>query len=204
MVRWEAGRVLIAGMPRSGSTWCYNATRLVLEAAGCRVQSGWWKDLAPETPQGWLLIKAHLPEEVAQIKPDFVFTTRRDLCECIASRQNMGWQSFDEDGVVKAGQRQRELYAYWNARTDLEISFADIKDRPEKALRDIAALLGLVDPPVSDVLHALQALKPPAGGSYDSVTLLHPKHLSDPELTKSRARQVADILRRHGEPLDFS
>lgn len=204
MVRREAGRVLIAGMPRSGSTWCYNATRLVLEAAGCRVQSGWWKDLAPETPQGWLLIKAHLPEEVAHIKPDFVFTTRRDLCECIASRQNMGWQSFDEDSVVKAGQRQRELYAYWNARTDLEISFTDIHERPDKAVADIAARLDLAHVSVKDVLDGLQALKPPSGAAYDSVTLLHPKHLSDPGLTKRRAAAVADILRRRGEPLDFA
>jgi hypothetical protein len=204
MVRREAGSVLVAGMPRSGSTWCYNATRLVLEAAGCQVQSGWWRDLDFNAPKEWLLVKAHRPEDVAHFQADYVLTTRRDLCECIASRQNMGWQSFDEDNIVKAGRRQRELYAHWNARSDLEISFADIKDSPEKALRDIAALLGLADVPVRDVLHALQALKPPAGGSYDSVTLLHPKHLNDPELTKSRARQVAGILRRHGEPLDFS
>lgn len=195
--------VLIAGVPRSGSTWCYNAVRLVLTAAGEDVEAGWCRDLEGEPRARWRVVKAHGPDEVSGLKPHLTFTTRRPLAECIASRQNMGWQSFGEEAVVEAARRQRALYAYWKARSDLEIDFGDICDKPHDAVGAVSGSLGVTGIDLAPVLLELSDLRQPPAGSYDPETLLHPNHINDPALTRRRAEVVFGILDRCGEPTEF-
>jgi len=56
--------VLCAGIPRSGSTWLYNAARLLLaHAAGpARVYGAWVEQYDPSHPEPWHVVKAHEPD----------------------------------------------------------------------------------------------------------------------------------------------
>src|SRR5262245_15346631 len=53
--------VLSAGMPRSGSTWLFNAARLLLRqtVAPDELGSGWVGDWARLPKRPWLLLKVH-------------------------------------------------------------------------------------------------------------------------------------------------
>ena len=86
--------ILIAGMPRSGSTWQFNAARLILNRKHPAIFSGWCADYDPATKEPVHLVKVHTPEQV-RFDYSLVLTTKRDLLECIGSSKRMGWLKDD-------------------------------------------------------------------------------------------------------------
>lgn len=169
--------VVVAGMPRSGSTWLFNAVRLLLQATGRPVEAAWFAEYDRNAKAPLHLVKLHDPIEAVGLDPALVLTTWRDFDACIASLVRMGWTKDDVDARRRARQRQETVYQYWAARSDLEIDFDEIVNDPERAVLRLAAVLGVAAEAAPGVLAGLAALVPPETGSYDRTTLLHPGHL---------------------------
>ena len=169
--------VLVAGMPRSGSTWLFNAARLLLAATGRPVHAAWVADRDPDDPAPMHLVKVHTPEEAA-FPHDLVLTTRRPIDECLASLIRMGWLKPDAEAIRTNHRIQTSLYDHWAARSTLETTYDDILHRPEAAVARIAEALGLAPDAARDARLAadLAALRAPESGRYDPETLLHPRH----------------------------
>lgn len=62
--------VLIAGMPRSGSTWAFNAARLILNIQYKKVHAVWCDDFIDTDQSEAQLIKIHNPSEGNKFKPN--------------------------------------------------------------------------------------------------------------------------------------
>ena len=177
--------ILIAGMPRSGSTWQFNAARLILSRKYPAIFSGWCADYDPARKEPVHLVKIHTPEQL-RFEYSLVLTTRRDLLECIESSKRMGW--LKDDNFFIQVLMQVHLYNYWNDRTALETDYLTIKNNPVKAILDISGILEVelsVDE-ASEISDRIDDITPPDPDAikphvYDKVTLLHPKHISDNE-----------------------
>ena len=194
---------LVAGVPRSGSTWAFNAARRLLELSGTALQAAWIADYRPEDPAPVHLVKAHKPEEVT-FTPDIVLTTRRRPEACLASLIRMGWLKNEPEAIRRSWAWHHRLYAHWQARSDLEIAYGEITGAPEAALDRLAAVLDLSLPPgaTAAVAAELAALQAPGTGHYDPVTLLHPGHRGGRQqgaVTPAAILQIVDGLARPGE-----
>ena len=125
----------------------------------------------------------HTPEQV-RFDYSLVLTTKRDLLECIGSSKRMGW--LKDDNFFVQVLMQMHLYNYWNDRTALETDYLMIKNNPIKAILDISHALG-VDISASEageISDQIDEIAPPDPEAikpyrYDTVTLLHPKHISE-------------------------
>ncbi len=187
--------VLVAGMPRSGSTWMFNAARMLLEHGEDRVHAAWVADRDPGDPARLHLVKAHRPAEV-DFTADLVLTTWRPFEDCLVSLVRIGWLAPSAEAILARGREIRSLYRHWAARSDLEIAFAEITDDPAGALRRLSAVLGQIVPEdrFARIEAELRALSAPASGGYDKRTLLHPRHRAAPGEHTISAEEVRDIL----------
>jgi len=82
--------LLSAGMPRSGSTWMFNALRLLLK--GCpgvftQVGSGWFQDLARLRDNPFILLKLHFHMSPLADCARAIFYSYRDIRDAMASQQ---------------------------------------------------------------------------------------------------------------------
>lgn len=180
--------VVAAGVPRSGSTWVYNAARLLCDKAGLRCYAEWCEDYRPGNHADYdiHLVKLHNVEQFS-FPAHRVLTTRRDLVERLASLVRMGWLKEDPASLQRAADRQAELTEYWAERTDNETEYSDILAQPEKAVKDIARAMDIPcpDETAADIARQLAKLPVPSKTDnprdHDSQTLLHPNHRATDE-----------------------
>ncbi|WP_415836510.1 hypothetical protein [Palleronia rufa] len=195
-------RVLVAGMPRSGSTWLFNAARLLCAHSGQGVQAVWVDDYDPADIRPMHLVKVHRPEQADTLPflPDRILTTWRPYEACLASLVRIGWLNPDPDAVRARYASQKTIYEDWAERSDLEIDHADIVAEPAAALAKLSRSLGQADDPLRnlDIGEALGNMKPPEDGPFDKVTLLHPRHRKHQgEVTKTTPKDILRVLEGH-------
>lgn len=164
------------------------------------MHAAWCRDYESDNVAPWHLVKAHKPEEV-QFKPTYIVTSYRDICESIASRVRMGWVEDEPLSIVEAAKNQVALYRYWNDLSDFEVIYDDVLQRPEGIVAELADALGLPPTGSREIAAELSALRPPDNGSYDTTTLLHPKHRGDPEEVTAMTAKVYAILSAADESL---
>ena len=169
--------ILVAGVPRSGSTWAFNAARRLLAGVPGGLQAAWVADYDPSHPARTHLVKAHRVADVT-FAPDLVLTTRRAAEECLASLIRMGWLADEPEAIRRAWEHHHRLYAHWNALSGHEISYDGLVADPEAELARLAPVLGVTPAPgaLAALAGELAAMQGPAGGGYDPETLLHPGH----------------------------
>jgi hypothetical protein len=189
--------VAIAGMIRSGSTWLFNAARLL---AGDEFEAAGWHADLPER-DGKFLVKLHAPSEGWASRARLVLTTRRDLRDVAASLIAMDWGA-DLSGAIDAAV---EAHQWWADRSALEIPYEQIVGSPLGVLKSLAAVLGVraSDQVFDDVAMALSAMPTPEGSSYDKTTLLHPGHRTGGGVGRWRSDLSAPVLNtimlKHGD-----
>jgi hypothetical protein len=167
-------------MPRSGSTWLYNAARLLLKRRPDPVYGAWIERWDTAHPAPVHVVKIHEPDEVLSRRAWRVLTSRRDLRDIAASALRRGWtvpeQVFDFiEGVVR-------MHAWWKGRSACEIAYERLVGEPQAQIARLGRTLGLAvtDEDAAEVRSAIDALRAPLdqGASYDEHTLLHPGHVS--------------------------
>lgn len=190
--------VIVAGVPRSGSTWVFNIVRLLLEHAGKAPYGAWVDDYKPEEHPDApaLLIKVHNPEQLS-FPYDRIITTKRDTVERLASLIRMGWVGKEPEVIRMAYDGHRKLYEFWNQMTDLEVDFGQITSQPKKAIQNIAGLIGVDCNPriAGKIERQMKKLETPdRGDKPDPLTLLHPGHRGDPAETAEIIAWVREAL----------
>lgn len=190
--------VLVAGVPRSGSTWVYNATRYLFEHGGAKVYGSWIGDYSPEEHQDCPIhiVKLHTPE---QLKTDYdlIITTNRPLEDRLASLVRMGWLAADEEKIKSSAVGQVKLEKYWSRLTDLEVSFNEIIKDPVNAVLKIASATGVLCTfeQAVEIAGKLSRMRVPESDQPDPVTLIHPKHIATKKERRSTQKIVAKALR---------
>lgn len=187
--------ILAAGMSRSGSTWQFNATRLLLEEAQVPHWAGWIDDLA-QAQSPLCLVKVHSPAHF-QGRARVVLTTWRPFEDCLRSLIRMGWLAPEKAPVQRSYHQQRACYHHWAARSHLQTCYAQLRDDPQAAVgriqKVLSGRLGIAADPGAParVVAALEALRPPPepqladdgttatrAKRHDPRTLLHPGHIA--------------------------
>jgi hypothetical protein len=189
--------ILAAGVPRSGSTWLFNAIRCLLEESLVDLHAAWISDWNPQHPAPNHLVKVHSPED-AGFDADFVFTTNRRTEDCLASLVRMGWLRNDPAEVNVVWRTHEKLQSYWKSRSSLEISYDDIMNEPCGALHQIAEKLciNIVPSRLMRIADELVHMEEPMGGKYDPKTLLHPGHRRHTSSAGPSPEEILSMVRK--------
>lgn len=109
--------ITVAGMPQSGSTLLFNIIRAILDEYGRKYETCLYgpvsynrvlnyRDLKRLSKSYSFVVKEHhFQKELAEIS-DFVFISKRDIRDSIASRRRKGKE------LISKGKRQRGLHQY--------------------------------------------------------------------------------------------
>lgn len=193
--------IVIAGVPRSGSTWLYNAVRLICETAKLDIYACWVADYTPDEHSicDVHLVKLHNAKDL-NFPHHHVLTTQRDLDERLASLLRMGWIDPTPEAILKAAKGHQMIDSYWRERTDFETSYENIRNAPANAVAQIARCLS-VPLRAADrdyIAKSLTELKEPTNKAnsldHDQKTLMHPKHRAS-EAERSEALEKVRSVR---------
>lgn len=189
--------IVTAGVPRSGSTWLFNAARFCLEKSSAIVHAVWCEDYEDDMylEVDFHVVKIHRPDQLT-FEYDYMLTTRRDEVEQLASLIRMGWLTHDAAQIQKKSEYFKALFAYWQKYSDLLIDYSDIITKPTVAIYQIGHLfdIHLTSEDMRKISNDLDALQAPTGKSYDRKTLLHPQHRAQAEEREHYIRLVKDAL----------
>lgn len=168
--------IICAGMPRSGSTWLYNAVRLAFVLSGNRVEAGWIHDYINFRKKGIVILKTHF--HPSPTPPDFCFYSYRDVRDVIASfkRQSGRLYSF-----VKVKQII-SLFEYWRDIADFSMKYESMMRNPDEVVEILLSTLN-INLPVKQVLDEIDKLESPPKvqrwNLYNKENLLHPGHITN-------------------------
>jgi hypothetical protein len=212
----EPRLVLCAGIPRSGSTWLYNAARLACAAEPGGAHAAWVDDYDASAPDAWHVVKLHDPHATLETRATVVLTSRRDLRDIAASARRRAW--FDDEAQILAFlDRVVAQHAHWAPRAALDLDYRWIERDAPRAAAAVLAALGLVgvdavDERATRLAARIEAANAPERGAagYDPVTLLHPEHrlsgrsgayaeVLPPSLVSAIEERFGAWLSRHGE-----
>jgi hypothetical protein len=177
-------RIISAGLIRSGSTWQYNALRVIMQHAGLNPKTFWIDDYKGE--KGNVLIKAH-EYKGGLTEGSKVFTCIRPEEEVKASmRRRAAFLSKNPDprfmGTANVDRYPRyyRWFRLWRGHAVYNMQYKDLKERPELVIHEHIKALGLtgkVDP--LEVLEELNNIKPPSnGGEWNNETFYHAGHIT--------------------------
>jgi hypothetical protein len=189
--------IVAAGMPRSGSTWQFNALRLLLASSGQDIYSFWIEDWDSEKARHaqTLLVKIHEISPFLAWASWRCFTCHRDLRDIAVSAADLARADGYEVDIVPLMQETRKAHEFWSRQSVLDIPYEQVVADPEASLKELAAYIEI---PVADVevqrlcqtLASLSDGDVPSGYPHNPVTLLHQQHFFDG--TSGRYRGVLD------------
>jgi hypothetical protein len=174
------GLVLSAGMPRSGSTWLYNAARLLLQdtvADPADFSAGWIRDLAAKPATPLQLVKVHAYDRGLARRAAVVLYSYRDVRDAVASRARMTGEAQVAGEATHYVKHDRR----WRKVADYVMRYESMRADPDRALRDLAAALGAatVDTPkLRARLETLEQAESKRESGYDRQNLLHARHIT--------------------------
>ncbi|HZZ42176.1 MAG TPA: sulfotransferase domain-containing protein [Tepidisphaeraceae bacterium] len=173
---------LISGMNRSGSTWLFNAVRLLLARHDSPdLGSGWIAERNTLLQHRTTLIKVHEYDAslLSERWPCAVLVSHRDPRDVVASMS----RKFQLEPSVNLARYIVDQYRLWSRHAIYDMSYETMITEPLAELQRVATLLGLPTTHCSEILAELDELRrsitttQPAG--VDSTTLLHPGHITD-------------------------
>ncbi len=213
---WRAARrstiILSAGMPRSGSTWLFNAARLLLQAHG-DTSSGWIGDWASLPRKPVMLIKVHDYDPFLARHARVILYSYRDIRDALASSKRM----FHTEPTLALARHWLDCDRRWREQATFTLRYESMMVDPSRSIAALARTLHLpgVDPKQVHRQLAQLDYRPDRTepGTYDHKTLLHPNHITDgrhgawvgwlnPTLLHQLEDECADWLADNGYPIE--
>ena len=197
----NATLILCAGVPRSGSTWLYNAARLLLALpplASESVYGSWVEHYDASNPAAMHVVKVHEPDEALAWRAKIALTSRRDLRDIAASAWKRGWIA-DEASTLTFLDSVVRQHAFWQRRCGLEMVYERMRQDELGELRLVAAALGLA--PGEDALRTVAQRIETLGHDdasdqpFDASNLMHKRHIMDGRVGYHAEALSADLLK---------
>jgi hypothetical protein len=204
--------ILSAGMPRSGSTWLFNAARLLLRAAGVpELSSGWIGDWSSLPKAERLLLKVHDYDGHLARHAPIILYSYRDIRDALASSQ----RKFGTEPTLALARRWLRSDERWRAKAGVVLRYESMLEDSLQSLCNLAEALAVPHVDLDEVCAQLRHLERQSAtddpDSYNRETLLHPGHVTDgrhgtwaqwlsPELVGQLEREFADWFRANGYP----
>lgn len=177
--------ILSAGMQRSGSTWLYNATRLLLVRSPLTREItgyGWIGDLSVLPQKRIMLIKIHdFSQTILDLQlPTIVLYSYRDLRDALASSKRKWNQQPSLELADKLIQNDRQ----WRRRAHFIMRYESMMNDQHGTLRELSNMLKINDGDnIKEIIDQIEALKYENPGTrnplYHMENLLHKGHITD-------------------------
>jgi hypothetical protein len=202
--------ILSAGMPRSGSTWLFNAARLLLNNAGRDVGSGWIGDWATLPKKMWLLLKVHDYDPYLVENARIILYSFRDLRDALASSK----RKFGTEPTMAQSRHWLEADRQWRQQASFVLRYESMLTDATSLITDLTAALQLPEVDSQETLAQIARINTPNGGdAYDPETLLHPDHITDgrhgtwqdwlaPEFVRQIEEEFRDWFEENGYSVD--
>lgn len=201
---------ICAGMPRSGSTWLYNAVRCLALRAGADVYGAWIQQYDPGNPASIHVLKIHQFDDRVARYGSRVFTSRRDLRDVAASLIRRKWNT--PENVLDSLDFCVTAHRLWRRFTRHELVYEILHRFQLEEMAHLADLMGLdlAMDQVQETKREVAGLAPEPGAPDGSPpTLLHRQHVLDgrsgyygavlsPELIETINTRYEDWLREFG------
>lgn len=176
--------ILSAGMQRSGSTWLYNAARLILinSPLTCEITSyGWIGDLPTIPKKRIMLIKIHtFDDRIINIDaPKIILYSYRDLRDVLASSKRI-WNQ--EPSLDLASQLIRNDLL-WRRHADFIMRYETMIYDQHAMLENLRSFLEISKVETNDIISCIGQLNYDNNGkknqAYHMENLLHKGHITD-------------------------
>ena len=174
-----------AGMYRSGSTWLYNAARLILQHADVPdLGAGWITEKGVILRHQNALIKIHSYDSELAARADVVLTSHRDLRDVAASLFRKFKVEFSTEPIFETMQD----YSRWAKIAAYDLHYERLLVDKMAELRKVAAVLKLPQHaaaalPLEKILSEIGSERFTEDRStargYDAVNLMHEDHVTD-------------------------
>jgi hypothetical protein len=167
MIPKKGNKILVAGMPQSGSTLFCNILDLVLTDSGfgfdCHLyhETKMYKDvvnkefLSQANPEDNILIKEHHYQEYLSEWADLILICKRDIRDCIASRRRRGKALFSKGKHLKQSFPTEfdgfrawcnylvdDCFIQWEDSLDYVFDYESFKNGSTNVVDDLNSLLG--------------------------------------------------------------
>mgnify|MGYP003624825617 CR=1 FL=1 len=171
--------ILIASIPRSGSTWTYNCAREILKLNIDNFYSCWVNDYDPNNDSPTHLVKVHEPDAELAITSDIIISTRRDIRSVAASLTRMSWAKKNGEFIDQLNHITNVIHPFWHERTSFEIEYNQIINNSKNTIEQMGHLLGkhLTPSEIDTINRYLLEMESPS--KYCSNTQFHPNHRSE-------------------------
>jgi len=162
--------IVIAGIKRSGSTWLFNAVRLMCEKKGSVYYDGAYRE---GVDVDYYIMKKHpFKLQLAQ-RADVILTSDRDRDEIRASLCRFyGVKGMKMNGMIRALKE-------WNQHSSYCMQYEEMIKDKRKVLMDIKRALRFdnrVD--INQIELELEDIQPPIDKDYDPKTFLFKNHIT--------------------------
>jgi len=152
----HSNAIVIAGMSQSGSTLLFNLIRQIYLQSGVSVYSAWFSDYHNKRKEKAHILKIHSFNPHVLEWADLVFTTRRDLRDCVASALRRSETYLHTNAALFARVRVQE-YKDWEHHSDFEFVYEDYCHNPEPVVTKIVEKLQ-IDPALIDIKAVIHAV----------------------------------------------
>jgi hypothetical protein len=172
--------ILAAGMPRSGSTWLYNAVRLLIasKTGSADFSAGWIEDFDAMLKAQRMLLKIHDFDESWSKQSSLILYSFRDVRDVLASMNR-------KFGVTPTFQRAKKFIendVKWRSVSLYNLRYETMLGAPKSIIEDLSGVLAIACD--SDaILSKLNSLdyndSGPKNDRYHMTNLLHKNHITD-------------------------
>lgn len=151
-------------MFRSGSTWLYNAVRLIFgsnEATSTNFSAGWIKDLNDLEKKDFMILKTHRFNQDIVDSSKFILYSYRDIRDAFASSV----RKFNAAPTIAEAERVLKDHEKWVASADYVMRYETMIGDREKTVADILKalsskleILNIADLGMEDVISISQQI----------------------------------------------
>jgi hypothetical protein len=189
--------ILSAGMHRSGSTWLFNVLRTIFLSRRKKVYSCFANKYDGGKKENIHIIKIHTFSQKFYDLSDYVFITKRDIRDIAASAIRRNLIENNLQSVLNYIHIVIEKeHTYWAGKYNLEIVYERISRHKLKYLKLISQILQ-ENINVKKVCKDVDKIKPKK--KFDSVTQLHPDHITNGHYKKTLSKKVIDSINQKYE-----
>lgn len=190
----EPIRIVSGGVHRSGSTWCFNALRYILESAKLDFYSDWVGDYDANNPVKVHLVKTHYLDKISW-QADAIICSTRPTVESVASLRRMEWLADNDQNLLERFISLSLNDRDWRNVAHYTVEYSDARANPEKVLNEMAHAIGLKldEKKLLEINEKLENLKRSKKEALDLETHIHPNHVGTEQ---SRLAFEADTVKR--------
>lgn len=193
--------VLCAGMPRSASTWLYNAARLLVShSVDTDISYGWIDDFEHLPRQSNAVIKLHDYDSELVQSSSHILYSYRDIRDVLASMKRI----WNKTPSIETADRLVSLYQQWANTADYVARYDDILTNKSQVIVRMAAALGIDNPNTQAILDEISNLSYFSEGPktvHNQINLFHKQHITDgrPNSWHGHVKPelIAEIERKH-------